>query len=77
MASIGDILLSTGAATLQTTPKTLPRRKANHSSPSEKHLGDKRRPRAQTGIDARVLEKVLEVKGKHAQPAQTYHMTHL
>ena len=61
MLSIGGILSSTGAATLQVTPKRKPRMsmQANRSNLRE----EKRR---QTSVDVKALKEALEAKGRHS-----------
>ena len=62
MLSIGGILSSTGAATLQVIPKRKPRMsmQANRSNLRE----EKRR---QTSVDVKALKQALEAKGRHSR----------
>ena len=61
LSSISGILSSTGAATLQVTPKRKPRisMQANSSNLRE----EKRR---QTSVDVKALKQALEAKGEHS-----------
>ena len=59
MSSISDILLSTGAATLQVTPRRKPRLSLQAKSSI---LEEKRR---KTYVDVEALKQALEAKGEH------------
>ena len=65
MSSIGGILSSTGAVTLQATPKRKPKMSMQASRSSLRE--EKRR---QTSVDVEALKQALEAKGEHMYTQQ-------
>ena len=71
MSSIGGILSSTGAVTLQATPKRQPRMSMQASRSNLRE--EKRR---QTSVDVKALKQALQAKGEHTHVVITGMQNH-